>query len=90
MTDEQIAKAARYFGVLLADLVLDGEISPLSGDQVSSILAAYLASIGLAENYPEDWNFSSYFEEAANAYNQTLIVAVAANGLDRGEENKDG
>lgn len=90
MTDEQLTKASRYFGVLLADLVLDGEIDPLSGDQVSSIIAAYLASIGLAEDRPEDWSFSPYFEEAANAYNQTLIAAVVANGLDGREENKDG
>lgn len=76
MTDEQLKQSAHYYGILVANMVLNGEVHTLTGDQVASLISAHVASIALALGYPSDWDVSPYVEEAATQYNKILIAAI--------------
>lgn len=79
MDNETVAvQVVRYFSVLMADLATDGLGTKISSDDIGDILSANVAAVGLAFDIE---NLDPLYEEAINAYNQSLLAGLLEKGV---------
>lgn len=80
MTDKEAVavQVVRYFSVLMADLATDGLGAKISSDDIGEILSANVAAVGLAFDIE---NLDPLYEEAVNAYNQSLLAGFLEKGV---------